>query len=84
MTANVRHTMALLLSTWEDLPKGKADLQGYGNHELKMLKALSDGSKTLRERCLEGRGVKPSLSISGPVHEETVREAIRQARRDRN
>ena len=84
MTADIKHTMALLWSTWEDLPKTKTDLQGYGDNELEMLEALSDEAKTLRERCLEERGIRPGLTISGPVHEEILADAMRQAGRDRN
>ena len=68
MTADIKHTIALLWSTWEDLSKSKADLQEYSNNELEILEALSDEAKTLRERCLEERGVRPALTISGPVH----------------
>ena len=46
MTADIKHTLALLWSTWEDLPKTKADLQGYGDNELEMLEALSDKANT--------------------------------------
>ena len=56
MTADIKHTMGLLWSTWEDLPKTKTDLQGYGNNALEVLEALSDEANTLRERCLEERG----------------------------
>jgi hypothetical protein len=84
MTADIKHTLALLWSTWEDLPKNKADLQGYGDNELEMLEALSDEAKTLRERCLEARGERPGLRVSGQIHEEIVTDAFRQAERDRN
>jgi hypothetical protein len=84
VTADIKHTMALIWSTWKDLPKAKIDLQGYGDNELETLEALSDEAKTLRERCLEERGIRPSLTISGPVHEEILADAARQAGRDRN
>jgi hypothetical protein len=41
VTADIKHTMALLWSTWEDLPKAKNDLQGYDDNELEMLEVLS-------------------------------------------
>jgi hypothetical protein len=84
MSADIKHTLALLWSAWEDLPKTKTDLQGYGDNELEMLEALSDGAKTLRERCLEAKGKRPGMKISGQVHEEIVADAVRQAERDRN
>jgi hypothetical protein len=84
VTADIKHTMGLLWATWKDLPKQKADLAGYDNNELEMLEALSDEAKTLRERCLEERGIRPSLEISGPVHEDILAEAVKQAGRDRN
>jgi hypothetical protein len=64
MTADIKHTMALLWSTWEDLPKGEAGLADYGDNELEILEAVSDEAKTLRERILEERGIRPSLEIS--------------------
>jgi hypothetical protein len=84
VTADIKHTMALLWSTWEDLPKAKTDLQGYSDNELEILEALSDEAKTLRKRCLEERGIRPGLKISGQVHEEIIADAARQAGRDRN
>ena len=84
MTADIKHTLALLWSTWEDLPKAKNDLQGYGDNEPEMLEALSDEAKTLRERCLEERGIRPGLTISGPAHEEIIADAAKQAGRARN
>jgi hypothetical protein len=53
MTVGIKHILALLWATWEDLPKNKTDLAGYGDNELEMLEALSDEAKTLRERCLK-------------------------------
>jgi hypothetical protein len=82
--ADIKHTMARLWSNWKDLPKTKSDLAGYGDNELEMLEALSDEAKTLRERCLEERGIRPGLKISGPVHIEILADAARQAGRDRN
>jgi hypothetical protein len=76
--------MVLLWSTWEDLPKAKTDLQGYGDNELEILEAVSDEAKTLREKILEERGIRPGLTISGPVHEEIIADAAKQAGRDRN
>jgi hypothetical protein len=67
-----------------DLPKRKTDLQGYGDNELEMLEALSDGAKTLRDRCLEERRIRPGLRISEQVHEEILADAVRQAGRDRD
>jgi hypothetical protein len=84
VTADIKHTLAIIWSAWEDLPKAKNDLQGYGDNELEMLEALSDEAKILRERCLEERGIRPGLTISGPVHEEILVDAVRQAARDRN
>jgi hypothetical protein len=84
MTADIKHTLALLWATWEDLPKNKTDLAGYGDNELEMLEALSDEAKTLRERCLEERGIRPGLKITGQVHEEIVMDAVRQAGRNKN
>lgn len=84
MTADIKHTLALLWSTWQDLPKQKADLAGYGDNELKVLEAPSDRAKTLRDRCLEERGMRPGLRISRQVHEEIVADAVRQAERERN
>ena len=84
MTAGIKHILALLWATWEDLPKNKTDLAGYGDNELEMLEALSDEAKTLRERCLEERGIRPGLKITGQVHEEIVMDAVRQAGRNKN
>jgi hypothetical protein len=84
MTADIKHTMALLWSTWEDLPKTKTNLQGYGDNELEMLEALSEEAKELRKRCLEERGIRPGLKISGQAHEDILSEAATQAERERN
>jgi hypothetical protein len=84
MTADIKHTLDLLWSLWEDLPKAKSDLVRYGDNELGMLEALCDGATMLRERCLEAQGERPSLKISGQVQPELLREAVKQASRDRN
>lgn len=84
MTADIKHTMALLWSNWEDLPKQKADLAGYGDNEMEMLEALGDEAKTLRERCLEEKGIRPGIRISEQVHEEIIADAAKQAGRDTN
>jgi hypothetical protein len=84
MTSNITDTLGLIADLFHDLPKNKAELSRYTDSHLELIEALHEGLGTLRERCLEERGIRPSLKISGQVHEDILAEAARQARRNRN
>lgn len=84
MTSSIRESLATLWSVWEDLPKDKDDLSHYTDYDVEIVEALKHEFTALHERCMQERHVKPSVTITRPVHHEIMADAVKQGYRERN